>query len=168
MVLWCGAHLAIHVHKYGLDEVQTIAQLLLLLGPLLGRLDQRLDQQRGLGDPRGHGQDALGDPHLPEQGVVGALLHELLEPPVRLQDVLVDGDSVRVLGAEGPVGRLPAGGALLAAELRHENVRDGGDDRGGVLGRENESLVCRACAARCSFSGYSVRSPASQPPSGCN
>ena len=38
-----------------------------------------------------------------------------------------------MLGAEGPIGRLPSHGVLLAPELVHQNVGDGGDDRGGVL-----------------------------------
>ena len=74
---------------------------------VLGRLDQRLDEQRVLGDPGGHGEDALGDAHLPQERVVGALLHELLEPPVRLQLLLVDRHRVKMLRTEGSVRRTP-------------------------------------------------------------
>ena len=113
--------------------MKTVSESLLLLWPVLCCLDQGLDKEGVLGDPRGHRQDTLGDSHLPQQGVVGALLHKLLEPPVRLEDVFVDGHGVRVLGAEGPICRLPPYDVLFAAELVHEDVGDGGDDRSGVL-----------------------------------
>ena len=38
-----------------------------------------------------------------------------------------------MLGAEGPIGCLPLHGVLLAPELVHQDVGNGGDDRGGVL-----------------------------------
>ena len=98
------SHLAVDVDEDGLDKREAAAKLLLLRGPVLRRLDQRLNEERVLGDPRGHGEDALGDAHLPQERVVAALLHKLLEPPVRLQLLLVDGDCIQVLRAEGSVG----------------------------------------------------------------
>ena len=97
-------HLAVHIDEDRLDEREAATGLLLLRRPVLRRLDQRLDEERVLRDPRRHGEDALGDAHLPQQGVVAALLHELLEPAVGLQLLLVDGDRVQVLRAEGPIG----------------------------------------------------------------
>ena len=79
----------------------------MLRGAVLRSLDERLDEQRVLGDPGGHGEDALGDAHLPQQRVVAALLHELLEPPVRLQLLLVDRHRVKMLRAERSVRRTP-------------------------------------------------------------
>ena len=76
---------------------------MLLRGAVLRSLDERLDEQRVLGDPGGDGEDALRDPHLPQEGVVAALLDKLLEPAVGLQLLLVDRDRVQVLRAEGTI-----------------------------------------------------------------
>ena len=113
--------------------METVTEFLLFLRPLLGCLYQGLNEERILGDSRGDGEDALRYPHLPQQRIVAALLDKLLEPPVRLQHVLVDGDGVRVLGTEGSVRRLPLSDVLLLTKLSHQNVCYGGDDGGGVL-----------------------------------
>ena len=100
-------HLAVHIDEDRLDKREAATELLLLRRPILRRLDQRLDEERVLCDPRGHGEDALGDAHLPQERIVGALLHELLEPPVRLQLLLVDRHRVKVLRAKRSVRRTP-------------------------------------------------------------
>ena len=46
-----STNLSVNVDQDGLDKVEAVLELLLLLGPVLGRLDQRLDQQRVLGYP---------------------------------------------------------------------------------------------------------------------
>ena len=50
-ILFSGCYLFVDVYEDVLDEVEAVPQLLLLLGPILRRLDQRLDQQRVLGYP---------------------------------------------------------------------------------------------------------------------
>ena len=117
-----NTHLSIDIDQDALDKMETVPQFLLLLGPLLGSFDQRLYQQRILGDPRRHRQDALGDPHLPEKRIVAALLNKLLESSVSFQNVFVDGDSIRVLRAESSVGRLPPDSTIMVPELVHQNI----------------------------------------------
>ena len=120
-----NTHLSIDINQDALDKMKTVPQPLLLLRPLLGSFDQRFNQQRILGDPRRHRQDALGDPHLPEQRIVAALLNKLLESSVSFQNVFVDGDSIRVLRAESSVGRLPPDSTIMVPELVHQNISYG-------------------------------------------
>ena len=124
-IMTTPSHLPIHIHQHWLDQVETVAEFLLFFRSLLGSLDQRFYEKRILGDSGGDGEDALGYSHLPQQGVVAALLNKLLESPIILENIFVDGDSVRVLGTEGSVCKLPSAGTLVIAELCHQDVRDG-------------------------------------------
>ena len=96
---------------------------MLLRGAVLGSLDERLDEQRVLGDPGGDGEDALGDAHLPQQRVVAALLHKLLEPAVGLELLLVDGHRVQVLRAERSIGGSPSDGEKSEERIKKKIFR---------------------------------------------
>ena len=124
-IMTTPSHLPIHIHQHWLDQVKTVAKFLLFFRSLLGSLDQRFYEKRILGDSGGDGEDALGYSHLPQQRIVAALLNKLLEPPVGLEHVFIDGDSVRVLRAECSVGRLPSDCTIMVPELVHQNISYG-------------------------------------------
>ena len=116
------SHLGVDVLEYVPDESVGVPELLLLLGQVPGRLDERLDEQGVLGDPGGHEEDALGDALLLEQRVEGGGADELLEAAVALHDVLVERDGLVVLGAERAVGLLP-GQSRVAFNWKRFNVK---------------------------------------------
>ena len=120
------------VTKYSptyLDKDVGFREALLVHWQVLGRLDQRLDQQGVLGDPRCDEEQALGYPLLLQQGILGALFHELLEPAVGLEELLVLVDGLLVLGAERAVRVLPQLGGV-AWNLGDISVRDRLNNRG--------------------------------------
>ena len=102
-----------HPHEDG-----GVLELGLLGGEVLGRLDERLDEQRVLGDPRRNEEDALGHALLLQQRVVGALTDELLEAAVALRDVLEEVHRLGVLAAECAVGVFPRA-CVLSYEIQN-------------------------------------------------
>ena len=81
--------------------------MLLVCRSVFGRFDEGLDEEWVFGDPGGDEKDALGHTLLLQQGVLGTLPDELLEPSVALHQVLENCHSLVVAGAEHTVSLPP-------------------------------------------------------------
>lgn len=107
-----------------LDEAEDLLELEALFGRLPRRLDERVDEQRVLGDPLRHKEDALGDALLLAERIHGAAAGKGGKLAVFLHHLLVEGDGLLVPGAELAVERTELI-AQRARELESEHVLDG-------------------------------------------
>ena len=81
------------------DEHGRILELLLLLRSVPRRLDESVDQKWILGESRRDEENALGDPLLLQQRVIGTRAHKMREATVALHEVLVQRQRFIVLAA---------------------------------------------------------------------
>ena len=88
-----------------LDEAEDFLEFEALFGLFPGCFDERVDEERILGDALRHEENALGDALLLAQRIHGALAHESRQLPVLLRHLLVHGHRLLVAAAEITVQR---------------------------------------------------------------
>ena len=111
-----------------LDEAEDLLQLEALVRLLPGRLDERIDEERVLGDALRHKEDALWDAFLFAERIHSALAGEGGELAVFFDHLFIHGHGLLMAATKFAVQRAELV-AQHARKLNPQNVFDGGHDR---------------------------------------